>query len=252
MGDIPTTFTGWVSFLVERFGAQFAKGTVTTLEIAFLGTLFGCLLGFLVGIVQSLTVDQHSSPLMRVLVKGLKAIVAVYVEVFRGTPMMVQAMVIYYGSAQAWGIDLNPFISGILVLSLNTGAYMAESVRGAITGIDPGQLEGAYAIGFTHVQAMLRVVIPQAFRNLIPQIGNTFISAIKDTSVLNVISVTELYFIGRGVSSAYYRFFETYFIISMIYLFLTFVTSRLLGIMEKHLDGAKDYELVVDDLAEVA
>lgn len=252
MGDIPTTFTGWVSFLVERFGAQFAKGTVTTLEIAFLGTLFGCLLGFLVGIVQSLTVDQHSSPLMRVLVKGLKAIVAVYVEVFRGTPMMVQAMVIYYGSAQAWGIDLNPFISGILVLSLNTGAYMAESVRGAITGIDPGQLEGAYAIGFTHVQAMLRVVIPQAFRNLIPQIGNTFISAIKDTSVLNVISVTELYFIGRGVSSAYYRFFETYFIISMIYLFLTFVTSRLLRIMEKHLDGAKDYELVVDDLAEVA
>ena len=252
MGDIPTTFTGWVSFLVERFGAQFAKGTVTTLEIAFLGTLFGCLLGFLVGIVQSLTVDQHSSPLMRVLVKGLNAIVAVYVEVFRGTPMMVQAMVIYYGSAQAWGIDLNPFISGILVLSLNTGAYMAESVRGAITGIDPGQLEGAYAIGFTHVQAMLRVVIPQAFRNLIPQIGNTFISAIKDTSVLNVISVTELYFIGRGVSSAYYRFFETYFIISMIYLFLTFVTSRLLGIMEKHLDGAKDYELVVDDLAEVA
>lgn len=252
MGDIPTTFTGWVSFLVERFGVQFAKGTVTTLEIAFLGTLFGCLLGFLVGIVQSLTVDQHSSPLMRVLVKGLKAIVAVYVEVFRGTPMMVQAMVIYYGSAQAWGIDLNPFISGILVLSLNTGAYMAESVRGAITGIDPGQLEGAYAIGFTHVQAMLRVVIPQAFRNLIPQIGNTFISAIKDTSVLNVISVTELYFIGRGVSSAYYRFFETYFIISMIYLFLTFVTSRLLGIMEKHLDGAKDYELVVDDLAEVA
>ena len=99
---------------------------------------------------------------------------------------------------------------------------------------------------------MLRVVIPQAFRNLIPQIGNTFISAIKDTSVLNVISVTELYFIGRGVSSAYYRFFETYFIISMIYLFLTFVTSRLLRIMEKHLDGAKDYELVVDDLAEVA
>lgn len=252
MGDIPTTFTGWVSFMLERFGYQFAKGTVTTLELAFLGTLFGCLLGFVVGIVQSLTVDQHSSPISRALVKGLKAIVAVYVEVFRGTPMMVQAMVIYYGSAQAWGIDLNPFISGILVLSLNTGAYMAESVRGAITGIDPGQLEGAYAIGFTHVQAMLRVVIPQAFRNLIPQIGNTFISAIKDTSVLNVISVTELYFIGRGVSSAYYRFFETYFIISMIYLFLTFVTSRLLAIMEKHLDGAKDYELVADDMAEVA
>lgn len=252
MEDVPSTFTGWVSYLVSQFGPQFAKGTVTTLELAFLGTVLGCALGFLVGVVQSITVDQHASPASRAVVKVLKAIVAVYVEVFRGTPMMVQAMVIYYGSAQAWGIDLNPFISGILVLSLNTGAYMAESVRGAITGIDRGQLEGAYAIGFTHWQAMLRVVIPQAFRNLIPQIGNTFISAIKDTSVLNVISVTELYFIGRGVSSAYYRFFETFFIISMIYLFLTFVTSRLLGVMEKRLDGAKDYELVLDEEAEVA
>ena len=252
MGEVPTTFSAWVTFLVDHFGAQFVKGTITTLELAFLGTFLGCLLGFLVGIVQSITVDSHSSPASTALVKALKGIVAVYVEVFRGTPMMVQAMVIYYGSAQAWGVDLNPFFAGILVLSLNTGAYMAESVRGAITGIDPGQLEGAYAIGFTHVQAMTRVVIPQAFRNLIPQIGNMFISSIKDTSVLNVISVTELYFIGRGVSSAYYRFFETYFIISMIYLFLTFVTSRLLGLMERRLDGARDYELVVDSQAEVA
>lgn len=249
MGAVPTSFPEWVSFLVERFGAQFVKGTITTLELAFLGTFLGCVLGFLVGIVQSITVDSHSSPASRSVITALKGIVAVYVEVFRGTPMMVQAMVIYYGSAQAWGIDLNPFLAGIMVLSLNTGAYMAESVRGAITGIDPGQLEGAYAIGFTHVQAMTRVIIPQAFRNLIPQIGNMFISSIKDTSVLNVISVTELYFIGRGVSSAYYRFFETYFIISMIYLFLTFVTSRLLGMMEKRLDGARDYELVVDDEA---
>ena len=249
MGAVPTSFPEWVSFLVERFGAQFVKGTITTLQLAFLGTFLGCVLGFLVGIVQSITVDSHSSPASRAVITALKGIVAVYVEVFRGTPMMVQAMVIYYGSAQAWGIDLNPFIAGIMVLSLNTGAYMAESVRGAITGIDPGQLEGAYAIGFTHVQAMTRVIIPQAFRNLIPQIGNMFISSIKDTSVLNVISVTELYFIGRGVSSAYYRFFETYFIISMIYLFLTFVTSRLLGMMEKRLDGARDYELVVDDEA---
>ncbi len=252
MNEVPASFAGWVSFLVGHFGEQFVKGTITTLELAFAGTVLGCALGFLVGIVQSITVDRHSSPASRALVKVLKAIVAVYVEVFRGTPMMVQAMVIYYGSAQAYGLDLNPFASGVLVLSLNTGAYMAESVRGAITGIDPGQLEGAYAIGFTHVQAMTRVIIPQAFRNLIPQIGNMFISSIKDTSVLNVISVTELYFIGRGVSSAYYRFFETYFIISMIYLFLTFVTSRLLAVMERRLDGAHDYELVVDDEAGVA
>lgn len=160
--------------------------------------------------------------------------------------MMVQAMVIYYGTAQYYGINMNTLGAGILVLSLNSGAYMAESVRGAITGIDSGQLEGAYAIGFTHLQAMIHVVIPQAFRNLIPQIGNMFISSIKDTSVLSVISVSELFFIARGVTGTYYRFFETYIIISVIYLVLTFVTSRLLRLLEKRLDGAKDYELVVD------
>ena len=245
--EYPTTFGGWVAFLLEMYGPQFVQGTITTLELALIGTILGCLLGFIVGIIQSLHVDRHASIVSRVVTKILKAVVAVYVEVFRGTPMMVQAMVIYYGSAQMFGLFFNTFAAGILVLSINTGAYMAESVRGAITGIDPGQLEGAYAIGFTHLQAMVRVIIPQAFRNLIPQIGNTFISAIKDTSVLNVISVTELYFIGRGITGTYYRFFETFFIISMIYLFLTFVTSRLLKLLERKLDGSKSYDLVVDD-----
>ena len=250
MGTSPTSFTGWVSFLLDNFGPQFVKGTITTLELAFAGTVLGCLLGFLVGIVQSITVDKHSSPISRVLVKVLKGLVAVYVEVFRGTPMMVQAMVIYYGSAQAYGIDLNPFVSGVLVLSLNTGAYMAESVRGAITGIDPGQLEGAYAIGFTHVQAMTRVIIPQAFRNLIPQIGNTFVSAIKDTSVLNVIAVTELYFAARTITGTYYKFFETYIIISVIYFVLTFTVSRILKLLEKRLKGPENYELVKEETEE--
>lgn len=252
MDSTPTTFFGWVAYLLNEFWPRFLAGTVNTLEIALVGTVLGCALGFVVGIVQSVKVDSHASPVSRALVGVLKAVVAIYVEIFRGTPMMVQAMVIYYGSAEMYGLDMNTFFAGILVLTLNTGAYMAESVRGAITGIDPGQLEGAYAIGFTHFQAMTRVVIPQAFRNLIPQIGNMFISSIKDTSVLNVISVTELYYVGRSVASSYYRFFETYFIISIIYLVLTFVISRLLRLMERKLDGARDYELVVDEEAEVA
>ncbi len=245
--DYPTTFLGWVSMLAEKYGTEFLRGTVVTLEIAILGTIFGCLLGFGVGLVQSITVERHSSAVSRVVTRVLKAIVAVYVEVFRGTPMMVQAMVIYYGSMAILGLDIPSFGAGVLVLSLNTGAYMAESVRGAIGGIDPGQMEGGQAIGMSYLQCMLHVVIPQALQNLIPQIGNTFVSAIKDTSVLNVISVTELYFIARTVSGTYYKFFETYCIICLIYLVLTFVTSRLVRLIERLMAGSHNYELVLEE-----
>ena len=229
-----------------QYGRDFLRGTGVTLELAILGTIFGCLLGFAVGLVQSLEVDRNASMVSRVLTKICKAIVALYVEVFRGTPMMVQAMVVYYGSMSVFGLDIPSFGAGVLVLSLNTGAYMAESVRGAICGIDPGQMEGGQAIGMSYFQTMIHVIIPQAFRNLIPQIGNTFVSAIKDTSVLNVISVTELYFIARTVSGTYYKFFETYSIICLIYLVLTFVTSRLLRLLENRMAGARDYELVLE------
>lgn len=245
--DYPTTFLGWVSMLAEKYGHEFLRGTGVTLEIAILGTIFGCLLGFAVGLVQSITVDRHASAISRAITRALKIVVAVYVEIFRGTPMMVQAMVIYYGSMSVLGLDIPSLGAGVLVLSLNTGAYMAESVRGAIGGIDPGQMEGGQAIGMSYLQCMLHVVIPQALRNLIPQIGNTFVSAIKDTSVLNVISVTELYFIARTVSGTYYKFFETYCIICVIYLVLTFVTSRLVRLIEKWMAGSRNYELVVEE-----
>lgn len=246
MSDYPTTFLGWVIMLAQKYGSDFLRGTGVTLELAILGTVFGCLLGFAVGLVQSLQIDPHASITSRILAKVGKAIVSLYVEIFRGTPMMVQAMVMYYGSMSVFNLDIPSMGAGVLVLSLNTGAYMAESVRGAICGIDPGQMEGGQAIGMSYFQTMLHVIIPQAFRNLLPQIGNTFVSAIKDTSVLNVISVTELYFIARTVSGTYYKFFETYCIISLIYLFLTFVTSRLLRLLESKLSGSRDYELVAE------
>lgn len=247
MSEYPTTFLGWVTMLAEKYGKEFLRGTGVTLELAVMGTIFGCLLGFAVGLVQSITVDPNASVLSRCVTKVCKIIVALYVEVFRGTPMMVQAMVIYYGSMSVFNLDIPSMGAGVLVLSLNTGAYMAESVRGAIGGIDPGQMEGGRAIGMSYLQTMLHVIIPQALRNLIPQIGNTFISAIKDTSVLNVISVTELYFIARTVSGTYYKFFETYVIICLIYLVLTFVTSRLLRLLEKWMSGSRNYELVLEE-----
>lgn len=242
--NLPTSFLGWVSLIWENYSGMFLYGTQITLVIAITGTILGSLIGFVVGIVQGIPVESGSSMLRKVVVKLLNIIVNIYVEIFRGTPMMVQAVVVFCGSMQVFDLDMPPLAAGILVLSLNTGAYFAESVRGAITGIDPGQTEGAKAIGMTHFQTMLYVIIPQAFRTLIPQIGNAFVSAIKDTSVLNVITVSELYFAGRTACGVYFRYFETYFIIALIYLILTFVMSRLLKFLERKMDGSRNYELL--------
>lgn len=165
---------------------------------------------------------------------------------------MVQATVIYYGTMSIWGLDIPSFSAGILALSLHIGAYFSESVRGAIGGIDKGQMEGGQAIGMSYLQIMLHVIIPQAFRNLIPQIGNTYVSAIKDTSVLNVIAVTELYFTARTVTGTYYKFFETYCIVSVIYFVCTFVISRLLKLLEKFMAGSSNYELITESEEEVS
>ena len=149
-----------------------------------------------------------------------------YVELFRGTPMIVQAMVVYYGAMSMFNIDMSPMFAGFLVVSINTGAYMAETVRGGIESIDPGQREAAVAIGMDHFQTMRCVILPQALRNIMPQIGNNLIINIKDTSVLNVISVTELYFASKSAAGVYYRYFEIFFITCVIYFIMTFTASR--------------------------
>lgn len=244
--SMPTTFSGWVVFLVEKYWPDFLRGLGITLELALIGTILGCLIGFVVGTVRSVVVDPGASPVSRFLMQVLKAILGIYVEIFRGTPMMVQATVVYYGTMSLWNLDIPSFTAGILVLSLNIGAYMSESVRGAIGGIDPGQIEGGQAIGMSYAQIMYHVIMPQALKNLIPQIGNTFISAIKDTSVLNVIAVTELYFAAKSVAGTYYRFFETYLIICVIYFVLTFTMSRLLHLLDRVLEGSRNYELILD------
>ena len=244
---LPTSFFGWVAFLVERYYMDFLRGLGVTLELAIVGTLLGCLIGFVVGTIRSVLVDPGASPISRALMWVLKSILAVYVEIFRGTPMMVQSTVIYYGSMSLWGLDIPSFTAGILVLALNIGAYMSESVRGAIGGIDPGQIEGGQAVGMSYAQIMYHVIIPQALKNLIPQIGNTFISAIKDTSILNVIAVTELYFAAKSIDGTYYRFFETYLIICLVYFVLTFTMSHLLKFLTRALEGSRKYELVLDD-----
>ena len=179
---------------------------------------------------------------LRVLHKILNAVIAVYVEIFRGTPMMVQAMVIYWGYAFATGGSTLPLIpSGILIVSINTGAYMAEIVRGGIISIDKGQFEGAMSIGMTHSQTMLKVIIPQVMRNILPSVSNEFVINIKDTSVLNVIGVTELYYFAGIIKRQSFETFQTYLVVCVIYFILTFTVTRLLRWVERKLDGNDSY-----------
>lgn len=241
---MPTTFFGWVGFLIEEYGGLFVQGTINTLLIAITGTVLGFLIGLLVAIVRTIELGPKASALQRVPLKIVHGILGAYIEVFRGTPMIVQSMVIYYGTLQLTGFNMPRMAAAIFVISINTGAYMAEIVRGGIISIDRGQTEAAHSIGLTHWQTMVNVVLPQAIRNIMPSIGNEFIINIKDSSVLNVISVTELFFMAKSAAGTYFRYFEVYFIIAVIYLVLTFTITRLLRWVERKMDGPDNYDIM--------
>ena len=221
-----------------KYYPQLLTGVGNTLLIALTSTVAGLALGLLTGVVR--TAPMSKNPVLRALHKLLNAIIAIYVEIFRGTPMMVQSMVIYWGYAFATGGDTLPLIpSGILIVSINTGAYMAEIVRGGIISIDRGQFEGAMSIGMTHAQTMFKVIIPQVMRNILPSVSNEFVINIKDTSVLNVIGVTELYYFAGIIKRQNFQTFQTYLVVCILYFILTFTVTRLLRWVERKLDGTK-------------
>lgn len=244
---MPTTFFGWVFFLMEKYGSVMLKGAGVTLLLAVIGTFIGCLIGLVVGVIQTIPLEDNDSAAKKFSVRLLQRILDAYVEVFRGTPMIVQAMVVYYGAMSLFNIDMSPMFAGFFVVSINTGAYMAETVRGGIESVDLCQKEAAIAIGMDHFQTMRCVILPQALRNVMPQLGNNLIINIKDTSVLNVISVTELYFASKSAAGVYYKYFEIFFITCVVYFIMTFTASRLLRWAESKMDGPKDYQLVTYD-----
>lgn len=233
--------------MIAKYGPSYINGAADTLIIAVVSTVIGCIIGLGVGIVQTIPLAKKDSFFKKIIVRIARVLLAVYVEVFRGTPMMVQAMFIYYGMPMVFGIYLDTWPTAFLVVSINTGAYMAETVRGGILSIDPGQTEGAKAIGMTHVQTMLYVMLPQTMRNIMPQIGNNLIINVKDTCVLSVIGVTELFFRHTAVSGATYAFFESATITMVIYLTMTLILSRLLRWVEKKMDGNDSYDLATTD-----
>ena len=225
-----------------KYYPQLLTGVGNTLLIALTSTAAGLALGLLTGVVR--TAPMSKNPVLRVLHKLLNAIIAIYVEIFRGTPMMVQSMVIYWGYAFATGGDTLPLIpSGILIVSINTGAYMAEIVRGGIISIDRGQFEGTMSIGMTHAQTMFKVIIPQVMRNILPSVSNEFVINIKDTSVLNVIGVTELYYFAGIIKRQNFQTFQTYLVVCILYFILTFTVTRLLRWVERKLDGNENYTI---------
>lgn len=219
---------------------MFLRGVYMTLAVAILSTIIGTFIGFLIGVMHTIPMREWSAK--KVILKIVNTILTIYVEVFRGTPMMVQAMVVFFG-LYAYGIELNRFVAALIVVGLNTGAYMAEIVRGGIVSVDKGQYEAAQAIGMNHVQTMIFVILPQVARNILPATGNQLVMNIKDSAVLSVISVTELFYQTKSVAGANFKFAESFLIACILYLIMTFTATRLLRWMERKMDGPEAYKI---------
>lgn len=232
------SFFDWVIKLISEYGIQFLKGTGNTLIMAVAGTAVGFLIGLGIAVVRTVPLEGKALPIC-ILLKTVNILLNAYVEIMRGTPMLVQALIIHYSLFAKAGIE--PLLSAIIIIFINTGAYMAEIVRGGIISIDKGQFEGAHALGMTHFQTMTRVVLPQAIRNIMPSVGNEFIVNIKDSSVLSVISITELMFVSKMAGGTYAQFVPAYVICAAIYFVLTFAVGRLMRLIEKKMDGNGNY-----------
>lgn len=233
-------FVNEVLSIVAEYKGYLLQGIGFTMLIALSGTIIGLVIGLITGIIR--TIPKSKNPVIRVILKIVNVLISIYVEVFRGTPMMVQAMVIYWGYAFMNGGQTLPLIpAGMFIVSINTGAYMAEIVRGGIISIDKGQFEGAYSIGMNHWQTMINVIVPQTMRNILPAISNEFVINIKDTSVLNVIGVTELFFFTSKISKMTWAIFESYCVACVIYFVLTFTITRILKAIEHKIDGPSSY-----------
>ncbi len=231
-GDFSSgNFFEQITQIISNNYPAFIRGTITTLVLSITATLIGFFIALLIAVSRGSKVTN--------------AIANVYVTFFRGTPMMVQAMVMFYGVSVVipgfrWSnLPMGNLVAGIVIVSINTGAYMAETVRGGIQAIDSGQFEAATSLGFTKWETMRHIILPQAIKNAIPALGNELIVNVKDTSVLNIIGVSELFFVSSGIASSNYQIMQTFTITSAIYLFLTTILSIILRFVEMRLDKTK-------------
>jgi putative lysine transport system permease protein len=234
-------------YILRDYGVDFLRGIVKTLELSLLGTIIGLIFALFLVILRTLNIDRRDKEVVAFLKRIGIGFSKLYVTIFRGTPMIVQAMIIYYllpSLLANWlNIDqtaVDKFFTvtfaAIVVVSLNTTAYLTEVLRGGIESVDKGQMEGARSLGLSYYQSMFKIVLPQAIKNSLPAICNEFIINIKDTSVLNVIGVAELFFVGKEAQFKYFRTYEPFIIVAIIYLFLTLTTSKILSYIEKRMN----------------
>ena len=239
-----------ITKLWTKYGTAYLSGIENTLILALVGTVIGCLIGFVCGVLNTIPRRPNDHPLKKIILTLVRVIIRIYVEVFRGTPMVLQAVFLFYGLPYFTDNAVkfsSVWAAAIVVVSINTGAYMAESVRGGIISVDPGQTEGAMAIGMTHVQTMTSVILPQALRNIMPQIGNNFIINVKDTSVMFIIGFPDFFAAHRATVGASYLYFPSATVEMVGYLTMTLIASFLLRWAEKKMDGTGNYELVQED-----
>lgn len=232
-----------------KYFTYFGYGIATTLFLAIIGTIGGLVFGLFLALGRTIKINPNDSLIKKGVKKVTNFICYVYIQVFRGTPMMLQGMIFFLAIPAMIGGDFSwtalgdhvifngYLLCGSIVIILNTSAYIGEILRGGINSIDIGQEEGARSLGMSKVQTMLFVVLPQALRNSIPSIGNELIVNIKDSSVLNVIGLTELFGWGKNIINETYNAIGVYVIVALIYLVLTVIFSLILKIIEKKMNG---------------
>jgi putative lysine transport system permease protein len=233
---MPSDFFGGIFYLISENYKLYLQGVFFTLIISITGTFLGLLIGLILTVMRLQEHDENDALIIRSLKRLSITISQSYVAFFRGTPMMVQAAIFYYGLATV-GVRLPIILAGIIVVTLNTAAYLSEVLRSGINGLDPGQMEAARALGMTRIQSYRYIIFPQVIRHMIPAIGNELVVNIKDTAVLSVIGVTELFYMGKSVAGTYYRYTEAFVLVALIYLIIVLITTRLLSILVKSING---------------
>lgn len=220
-------------YLVETYSGFFIRGVLITLLLSVVGTVGGFILSLFLTVLRTQEIDLRRDGFGRRLLKRLgRGFSSVYITLFRGTPMIVQAMIFYYGISPLRLSWWTPLFAGLTVVTLNTTAYIAEVIRSGINGIDKGQMEASRSLGFSRRQSMFLIILPQAIKNSLPAIGNEFIVNLKDTAVLSVIGVFDLFRATQSATSANFRIVEGFMIAALVYLVLTYITGKIVAKLE--------------------
>lgn len=222
------------SFLPEYL-PYYIDGVKLTLLISLITVFFGVIFG-------SVLFFMKTSNLSIGKIKPFKIIASVYIEIIRGTPMLLQIMIVYAGSNMVFGIDLSALTSACIAIALNSAAYVSEIVRAGIEAVDKGQMEAARSLGMTKSKAMVLVVIPQAIRNILPAVGNEFVTIIKESSMASVIGVGELMFASKVVTGAVYLQLEPLMVAAVFYFILTFTLGQIMSYIERRLKASDSHQ----------